>query len=69
MWIYAFPTIESNITVRYSSSHDQGRHNFTVELAKDYRVFLTQDEIQLLSVQINAALYEAYTDTNAEDES
>jgi len=68
MWIYAFPTVESRISVRYSSSDDQGRHNFTLELAKDYRVFLTQDEIQLLSVQINAALYEAYT-TTEDDES
>jgi len=67
MWIYAFPTVEPDITVGRSIGGNAG-HNFTIELAKDYRVFLTQDEMQLLSVQINAALYEAYT-TTEDDES
>lgn len=67
MWIYAFPTVEPTIAVRYGSEGSAG-HNFTVELAKDHRFYLTQDEIQLLSVQINAALYEAYT-TTEDDES
>jgi len=68
MWIYTFPTLEPTIEVLYDIRDTAGKHPFRVTLAKDHNVYLTQEEAQLLSVQMNAALYEAYT-TTEDDES
>jgi len=68
MWLNGFPTLEGDgPTVTYDPSMG-AKHTFRVSLNKDWRIYLTQQEAQLLSVQINAALYEAYT-TTEDDES
>jgi len=68
MWIYTFPTLKATLEVRYDKNYADSKHPFRIKLAEDHNVYLTQEEAQLLSVQMNAALYEAYT-TTEDDES